>query len=288
MKPFPIPLVALGPGTQPVEEPPQYIASPGAMSIFAPPTPRKLANAAAVEGAREIIGRLIGAMEVTDFENRGSAEPSRADLRISLLEMNAGVVEAVNDLLGQGEVSALVTAGRPVRIQESAFAGVWRVHVLREDGTFAGNDLEAGTVPQVLRHALDQVKATLCEVPPATSGVMNAPAILGELIGASKAYHSGAETHVVNLTLLPVTGEDLEYLGVHLGRGPVTILSRGYGNCRISSTALPHTWWVQYFNSMDQLILNTIEVDEVPVVALAAPEDLEDSIVRLRDWVATL
>ena len=105
---------------------------------------------------------------------------------------------------------------------------------------------------------------------------------------ASEAYRPGSETHVVNLTLLPVTPEDLDYLVVHLGGGPVTILSRGYGNCRISSTALPHTWWVQYFNSMDQLIRNTIEVDDVPVVALAAPEDLEDSIVRLREWVATL
>jgi hydrogenase-1 operon protein HyaF len=181
-----------------------------------------------------------------------------------------------------------VSASRPVRIQESAFAGVWRVHALREDGTLAGNDLEAGAVPQVLRRALDQVKATLREVPPATAGVMNAPAILAELISASGAYCSGAEPHIVNLTLLPVTVEDLEYLGTHLGAGPVTILSRGYGNCRISSTALPRTWWVQYFNSMDQLILNTIEVDEVPVVALAAPEDLDDSILRLRDWVATL
>ncbi len=140
----------------------------------------------------------------------------------------------------------------------------------------------------MLRQALDRVKATLHEVPPAAAGVMNAPAILAELITASEAYSPGAETHVVNLTLLPVSPEDLEYLAAHLGRGPVTILSRGYGNCRISSTALPHTWWVQYFNSTDQLILNTIEVDDVPVVALAAPEDLEDSIIRLREWVATL
>jgi len=288
MKPFPIPVVTLGPGTQPVEEPPQYIASPGAMSIFLPPTPRKSASAEAIEGARRIIGRLIAAMEETDFKDPASRQSPQADLRLSLLDCETELVDSVNDLLGHGEVSALVAASRPVRIQESAFAGVWRVQSLREDGSLADDDVEAGAIPEVVRRALERVKPISREIPPAAAGVMNAPAILAELIGASEAYRPGSETHVVNLTLLPVTGEDLEYLAVQLGGGPVTILSRGYGNCRISSTALPHTWWVHYFNSMDQLILNTIEVDDVPVVALAAPEDLEDSIVRLREWVATL
>ena len=288
MKPFPIPLVALGPGTQPVEEPAQYIAAPGEMSIFLPPTPRKSASAAAIEGARNIIGRLIAAMEDTDFTNADGREPPQADLHMSLLDYEPEVIDSVNDLLGHGEVSALVAASRPVRIQESAFAGVWRVHALREDGTLLRDDLEAGAIPTIVRLALDQVKAVLHDVPTSAESVMNAPAILAELISASERYRPGAETHVVNLTLLPVTAEDLDYLAVHLGGGPVTILSRGYGNCRISSTALPHTWWVQYFNSMDQLILNTIEVDDVPAVALAAPEDLEDSVVRLRAWAATL
>mgnify|MGYP000724044400 FL=1 len=66
------------------------------------------------------------------------------------------------------------------------------------------------------------------------------------------------------------------------------MLSRGYGNCRITSTRLRNTWWVQYFNSMDHLILNTIEVTSVPEVALAAPEDFADSVERLAEWVAAL
>ena len=117
---------------------------------------------------------------------------------------------------------------------------------------------------------------------------MNAPALLNELRGASANWRPGDEAHIINLTLLPVTHEDLDYLARQLGGGPVTILSRGYGNCRITSTALPCTWWVQYFNSTDQLILDTIEVVDVPVVALAADEDLADSVERLREWLGTL
>jgi hydrogenase-1 operon protein HyaF len=45
---------------------------------------------------------------------------------------------------------------------------------------------------------------------------------------------------------------------------------------------------VQYFNSMDHLILNTIEVATVPEVALAAPDDYADSLARLDEWLATL
>jgi hydrogenase-1 operon protein HyaF len=68
----------------------------------------------------------------------------------------------------------------------------------------------------------------------------------------------------------------------------VTLLSRGYGNCRITSTRLRNTWWVQYFNSMNTLILNTLEVAPVPEVALAAPDDFAESLSRLGDWLETL
>ncbi len=88
--------------------------------------------------------------------------------------------------------------------------------------------------------------------------------------------------HVVNLSLLPHTPEDLEWLESALGTGGVTILSRGYGNCRITATALAHVWKVQFFNSQDILILDTFEVTAMPEVALAAAEDLSDSAARIR------
>jgi rubredoxin len=59
------------------------------------------------------------------------------------------------------------------------------------------------------------------------------------------------------------------------------ILSRGYVNCRITSTATRNVWWVQYFNSQETLILNTIEISGVPEVACAAQEDIDDSAQRL-------
>ena len=114
-------------------------------------------------------------------------------------------------------------------------------------------------------------------------GVLNAPPLIAEISEWIEALDDDSEPHVINLTLLPQTEEDLGFLMKKLGEGRVTVLSRGYGNCRITSTATPGVWWVQYFNSQDRNILNTIEITDVPEVACAAQEDLEDSATRLTE-----
>ncbi len=98
-----------------------------------------------------------------------------------------------------------------------------------------------------------------------------------ELDEKSREYTLGDEAHIVNLTLLPQSPEDLLLLGEELGEGPAIFLSRGYGSCRVTSTGLKNVWWVQYFNSEDKMILNTLEVVDVPIVTQASLEDIEDS-----------
>ena len=117
------------------------------------------------------------------------------------------------------------------------------------------------------------------------AGCMNAQALVEELRLQAAAWQPGAAAHVINLTLLPVSDADLDTLYGWLGHREVSILSRGYGNCRITSTRLKNVWWVQYFNSMDTLILNSIEVVGMPEVALAADEDFADSLERLREYL---
>jgi hydrogenase-1 operon protein HyaF len=67
--------------------------------------------------------------------------------------------------------------------------------------------------------------------------------------------------------------------------GPVAVISRGFGNCHVTSTGIADVWRVQYFNNMNTLILNTIEIVDVPAVVLAAIEDLTDSRERLAELV---
>jgi hydrogenase-1 operon protein HyaF len=46
---------------------------------------------------------------------------------------------------------------------------------------------------------------------------------------------------------------------------------------------MPHCWRVVYYNSQDVVILNTVEIGDLPEVAQAAREDLEDSHERLAE-----
>lgn len=281
MKPFPIPVVpVLGPGSQPEEDELHYLAAPGDMSVFRAPIPRAPATPEALAGAKRILEELIARMADTPFA-------SDAPPILSLFGEDAEVLTEINELLGQGEVSVLVKGGRTLRVQETAFPSVWRVQSLREDGSLEQDNIEAGPMPRAVREAVAHASTT-AERKPAPQGLMNAPALINELFDQSARYRVGDEAHVINLTLLPVTPEDLQYLSDCLNFGHVTMLSRGYGNCRITATGLPHTWWVQYFNSLDQLILNTLEVVAIPEAALAAQEDYEDSIERLREWIISL
>ena len=82
-----------------------------------------------------------------------------------------------------------------------------------------------------------------------------------------------------------MTPDDHAVLERALPVGPVAMISRGFGNCHVTSTLTRDVWRVQYFNSMNTLILNTLEVVGVPEVALASAEDLADSRERLAELV---
>ena len=101
-----------------------------------------------------------------------------------------------------------------------------------------------------------------------------------------RARRPGRPAHVLNLTLFPLTPDDHAVLDAALPVGPVALIARGFGDCRITSTRARDVWRVQYFNSMSTMILNTIEIVDVPEVALAAPEDLADTRTRLAELIA--
>ena len=122
--------------------------------------------------------------------------------------------------------------------------------------------------------------------PGSPENVYNAPPLLAEISDHLPGYKAGDAPHVINLSLLPHTEEDILFLTDNLGIGPIVILSRGYGNCRISSTGTKNVWWVQYYNSQDTLILNTLEISHVPEVACASQEDIADSAKRLEEILA--
>ena len=216
---------------------------------------------------------------------RRHAEGATAADRISLKGLDEDDRAIVLDILGEGDVWAHVGGTVAYEISESVLPGLWHIRATAQDG--GRNEwLEVGDIPEVVRQATERMPRHTISIPESLPpGSMNAHALLTELQERSAAYRAGEENHVINFTLLPITEADAEVLTTVLGQVPVLIRGGGYGSCRIFATGLRHVWAVQYLNSMSKVILDTLEIGGVPVAALAAKEDFEDSSVRLAEMI---
>lgn len=267
-----------GPGGQPSEEDGaelSYMEMPKGMRTYSMPVVPEKEEAQAFGPALAKLGEVLEAL-------RAQPQPGSA-IEIPLNALDAANREFAGQVLGEGEVS--IIAGTVIQAQESVMAGIWRIHEVDANGALISDRIEVGDFPAgVLKAAQEAAGPQLLPLAGIAGGdIMNAPAIATELADKLAAYQPGSSAHAVNLSLLPLTDEDLAYIGQRLGQGAVTILSRGYGNCRISSTAVKNVWRVRCFNSREAVILDTIEIVSVPAVACAAKEDLEDSAQRLEE-----
>jgi hydrogenase-1 operon protein HyaF len=267
----------LGPGSQPAEEDAlQVLQMDREVGTFAMPPIPASADDAHMAAARDLLAGFHDRL-------RGWGEGDGPEL--DMTHVASGPLRMANQMLGEGEVSIRIRGPREAHIQETLFAGLWRVQEHDESGRVVRDRLMACPIPALVTQAARQAAAPLLPSVTVPPGAMNSPALLHEIAQQMAARRNGAAPHVVNLTLLPLTPEDHDVLDQTMAPGPVAIMSRGFGSCRVSSTSARDVWRVQYFNSMQTLILNTLEVVEVPEVALAAAEDLADSRERLGELV---
>jgi hydrogenase-1 operon protein HyaF len=275
-----IPIALAGPGTQPVEVDGaelDILQMPSGMQTYAAPSLPEPEQVQGLGPALALLRRLQAHMQ----RHRVDQPP----VQIDLVGLDAANRNLLDQVLGEGEVSVVISGSVQVRIQESVLAGLWRVRGYAPGGALISDSVEVGAIPRLVTTATFEDAADRVEMPPqgVAEDVRNAPPVLAEINGKVAASSAEAEPHVINLTLLPQTEQDLAFLDERLGQGCVSILSRGYGNCRINSTATRHVWWVRYFNSQDRNILNSLEITSVPKVACAAQEDIQDSAERLRE-----
>lgn len=288
-KPFPIPVRVVGPGSQVEEDELQYMTLPQGMNTYRPPLLPEREQLAALQPAQDALRAIASALQrAREVPVAGLAHLSE---RVDLSGLDEANLRLVNQVLGEGEVSARIGGEAGVQIQESIFAGVWRVAGV--DAQRLTHDyVEIAAAPQELaaRARLDAADVRALEAAqPLPPMVMNAPSILTEVSEQAGGWRPGQPVHVINLTLLPLSPQDIVYLDERLGAGRVSILSRGYGNCRVSSTRVPNCWRVIYYNSQDTVILDTIEITAMPDAVCAAAEDIADSAERFAevlDWVA--
>ncbi len=275
MRPVNIPIRDLTP--QP-DDGLEYMPMPHEMETFQMPRVPEPGPGTDIAGARDVLEVFLKHLDAW-LETGG--EPPALDVAGLAPE----ALKVLNETLGEGEVAAIVETDHEIRIQESVFSGVWREQHLAADGTLVHDYLLAAPMPPVVERIARKRGAPTLRALELPVGAMNVPALIHELQQAMNACDANTPSHVINLTLLPLSPDDVAHLDAVLDGGSVVILSRGFGNCRISSTAARNVWRVQYFNNMQTLILNTVEVVVIPEVAIAAREDIVETRGRLADLV---
>ena len=255
-----------------------YMPMPREMSTFEMPRVPEPGARADVAGAHDVLATFLH--HFGHWLAQGGEPPA-----LDLAGLAPETLRVLNETLGEGEVAAIVDTGHEIRVQESVFSGVWREQHFDAGGALVHDYLLAAPIPQVVGKLAHDGGAPRLRELPLPAGAMNVPALVHELQDAMDRCTADVPARVINLTLLPLSPEDIVHIDRVLDGGAVVILSRGFGNCRISSTAARHVWRVQYFNNMQTLILNTIEVVAMPEVAVAAREDLLESHERLAELV---
>jgi len=275
----PIDIPVVGEGSQPQEtgdENFNFDKPPGEMYTYDVPRIPEPEEVEDLHAAKTMLAEL--------FYGIKAYSAGEAAITFDISTLDEANTDLVNQVLNEGEVSVIYDGDTSIHIQESVLTGIWRVRSINEEGIAVSDVIEVADIPSIVSEKTfaesTPLRADLQNLP---EGVLNSPPLIIEIAEKREEWKKGDENYVINLTLLPLSTEDLNFLGHCLGVGPITILSRGYGNCRIGSTAKKNVWWVKYYNSEDILILNTIEVVDFPGVALAAPEDIVDSAERLKE-----
>lgn len=272
-------LPIIGQGSQPKETDGaelDFMRLPSQMTTYSMPRVT-VSNLKAISKAKALLQEVREALKNhVPFENNV----------FSTADLDNNELAFINEILGDGEVSIIQKGEESqTQIQESVLTGVWRVQSFNQRGEVQNDFIEVGEIPRLIREQtfIDAKKQLDFDNQNLPDGLMNALPLIAELNTQIAEYSPDKLAHVINLSLLPQTPEDLQFLYETLGKGTVSILSRSYGTNRITSTLTDKVWWGQYFNSDDTLILNTLEVSDVPSVACAALEDLADSAERLEE-----
>lgn len=111
---------------------------------------------------------------------------------------------------------------------------------------------------------------------PAEAGLSgNAPPLLGELAEQVRRLLATGEPSTIDLSALPLTPADIDWLHNTLGVGEIAVTLRANGVSTLDETACPGVWWVTHRNEKDGVTAQFIEVAFVPELVKAHPLDVE-------------
>ena len=130
--------------------------------------------------------------------------------------------------------------------------------------------------------SLDAIPIHVVNVPPIEPGLSgNAPPLLRELTEQVKRLLATGEPSAIDLSALPLTPADLDWLHDKLGTGEIAITLQANGASTLDETACPGVWWVTHHNEQGAVTSQFIEVAFVPELVKAHPQDVAIGLEKL-------
>lgn len=124
--------------------------------------------------------------------------------------------------------------------------------------------------------------------PVSSSLTGNAPPLLRELLEmVHRLLHAG-EASSIDLSALPLTPADLDWLREKLGEGEIAATLQASGESTLVETACAGVWWVTHRNEQGTVTSQFIEVTFVPELVKAHPEDIAVGMEQLELLISEL
>ena len=116
----------------------------------------------------------------------------------------------------------------------------------------------------------------------------NAPPLLRELAEQVKRLLESGESSAIDLSALPLTPNDLDWLREKLGSGEISVTLQASGESTLNETACPGVWWVTHRNEQGAVTSQFIEVAFVPELVKAHPQDVTSGLETLEFMISDL
>lgn len=114
----------------------------------------------------------------------------------------------------------------------------------------------------------------------------NAPPLLHVLIERVRCLLEHDETSSIDLTALPLTPADLDWLREKLGQGEISVRLDANGESTLVETRCPGLWWVTHKNVQGAVVAQFLEVAYVPELVKADRGDVQNGQEYLELLVA--
>lgn len=124
--------------------------------------------------------------------------------------------------------------------------------------------------------SLEAIPVHVINTPPTEPGLTgNAQPLLREISELLHRLLEAGQSGTIDLSALPLTPADLDWLQEKLGEGEIAVTLQANGESTLNETACPGVWWVVHHNMQGAVTSQFIEVAWVPELIKAHPKDVE-------------